>query len=200
MDHNGSDHRNPLTLFVGALGALVVLSLASPTPAAAQDTAAAPSAVPAPLTRGHLDELRQRLQRHMARERRGLESLQRQVDVVTLYYRLADLAWVDEVRFFGPPEEGEDEPRAISALVFVPKATDGPERGSLLVWERGEDGLEIESWGDVPELRDHLERGVTIIAPTYSGAPEVRLDAVPEYAQRRYPFLAGGSVEWRAPR
>lgn len=177
-----------------ALAALALAPFAEPATLEAQQTA------PAPLTRAHLDELRETLQQHMNRERRSLDGLQRQVDVVTLHYRLSDVAYVDEVRFFGPPEEGEDEPRAISAFVFIPRSMDGPDRGSLLVWQRGEDELEIESWSDVPELRDLLERGVTVIAPEYDGAPEERLDSVPDYAQQRYPFLDGGSVEWRAPR
>ena len=177
------------TLAVLAVGVLV-----HPTVAAAQETD------PAPLTRAHLDELMSTLERHMERERRDLDRLQRQVDVVTLYSRLADIGWVDEVRFFGPPEEGEEEPRAISAFVFVPKGTDGPDRGSLLIWQRGEDELEIESWSDVPVLRDLLTRGVTVIAPEYDGAPEERLDAVPEYALERYPFLDASRVEWQAPR
>ena len=68
------------------------------------------------------------------------------------------------------------------------------------MWQRGEDELEIESWSDVPVLRDLLARGVTVIAPEYDGAPEERLDAVPEYALERYPFLDAGRVEWQAPR
>lgn len=176
-----------------ALGALALGPLAQPRAAAAQQTA------PAPLTRAHLDDLRATLERHMNRERRDLDGLQRQVDVVTLYSRLADVAHVDQVRFFGPPEEGEEEPRGISAFVFVPKDVAGPDRGSLLIWQRGEDELEIESWSDVPELRDLLGRGVTIIAPEYDGAPEERLEAVPEYALQRYPFLDGNRVEWREP-
>ena len=51
----------------------------------------------------------------------------------------------------------------------------------------------------MPELRDLLGRGVTIIAPTYDGAPEERLDAVPDYALQRYPFLDADRVEWREP-
>lgn len=176
-----------------ALGALALGPLAQPRAAAAQQTA------PAPLTRAHLDDLRATLERHMNQERRRLDGLQRQVDVVTLYSRLTDVAYVDQVRFFGPPEEGEEEPRGISAFVFVPKGMAGPDRGSLLIWQRGEDELEIESWSDVPELRDLLGRGVTIIAPEYDGAPEERLDAVPEYALQRYPFLDSNRVEWREP-
>lgn len=176
------------------LGALALGLLAQPRAATAQQTA------PAPLTRADLDELKATLERHMERERRDLDGLQRQVDVVTLYSRLTDVAHVDQVRFFGPPEDGEEEPRAISAFVFIPRSADGPDRGSLLIWQRGEDELEIESWSDVPELRDLLGRGVTIIAPEYDGAPEERLEAVPEYALERYPFLDAGSVEWRAPR
>lgn len=176
-----------------ALAALALGPLARPSAAAAQQTA------PAPLTRAHLDDLRATLERHMNRERRQLAGLQRQVDVVTLYSRLTDVAYVDEVRFFGPPEEEGEEPRAISAFVFVPRGVDGPDRGSLLIWQRGEDELEIESWSDVPELRDLLGRGVTILAPAYDGAPEERLDAVPEYALRRYPFLDADRVEWREP-
>lgn len=175
------------------LGALALGSLTQPRASAAQQTA------PAPLTRAHLDDLRATLERHMNQERRRLDGLQRQVDVVTLYSRLVDVAYVDEVRFFGPPEEDGEEPRAISAFAFVPKSVDGPDRGSLLIWQRGEDELEIESWSDVPELRDLLGRGVTIIAPTYDGAPDERLDAVPEYALQRYPFLDADRVEWREP-
>lgn len=176
-----------------ALGALAIGTLAQPRAAAAQQTA------PAPLTRAHLDDLRATLEDHMDQERRRLDGLQRQVDVVTLYSRLTDIAYVDQVRFFGPPEEGEEEPRGISAFVFVPKDMDGPDRGSLLIWQRGEDELEIESWSDVPELRGLLDRGVTIFAPSYDGAPDERLDAVPEYALQRYPFLDADRVEWREP-
>jgi hypothetical protein len=176
-----------------ALVALASVPLVLPTSAVAQQSAAAP------LTRAQLDELRATLERHMNRERSRLTALQRQVDVATLHYRLQDVAHVDEVRFFGPPVEEGDEPRAITALVFVPKGIDGIERGSLLIWERGEDHLEIESWSDVPELRELVGRGVTVIAPTYEGAPEERLDAVLDYALERYPFLERGRAEWREP-
>jgi hypothetical protein len=158
-----------------ALGALGLTQLALPGSAAAQQSAAAP------LTRAQLDELRTRLNRLMRQEQGLLNALQRQV----------------EVRFFGPPEEEGEEPRGITAFVFVPKRTDGAERGSLVVWQRGADELEIESWSDVPELRELVGRGVTVIAPAYRGAPEERLEAVPEYALARYPFLDPGSVSWR---
>jgi hypothetical protein len=174
-----------------ALGALGLTQLALPGSAAAQQSAAAP------LTRAQLDELRARLARHMRQEQGRLNALQRQVDVATLFYRLSDVAHVDQVRFFGPPEEEGEEPRGITAFVFVPKRTDGAERGSLVVWQRGADELEIESWSDVPELRELVGRGVTVIAPAYRGAPEERLEAVPEYALARYPFLDPGSVSWR---
>lgn len=176
------------------LGALALGQLALSSPAAGQQSAAAP------LTRAHLDELRSTLEGHMDQERRRLDGLQRQADVVTLYYRLSDIAYVDEVRFFGPPAEEGDEPRPITALVFVPKSMGGREQGELLIWQRGDDELEIESWSDVPELRDLLGRGVTVFAPTYEGAPDERLDAVPEYAIDRYPFLDANRVEWRVPR
>jgi hypothetical protein len=174
-----------------ALGALGLTQLALPGSAAAQQSAAAP------LTRAQLDELRARLARHMRQEQGRLNALQRQVDVATLFYRLGDVAHVDQVRFFGPPEEEGGEPRDITALVFVPKRADGAERGSLVVWQRGADELEIENWADVPELRELMGRGVTVIAPAYRGAPEERLDAVMEYALARYPFLDPGSVSWR---
>ena len=181
----------------GIFAALAILAVA---PLAHSNVVAAQETDPAPLTRADLDELRSTLERHMSRERRDLDRLQRQVDVVTLYSRLSDIAWVDEVRFFGPPEEGEDEPRAISAFFFVPKSMDGPDAGSLLIWQRGEDELEIESWSDVPRLRELMERGVTVIAPEYDGAPEERLDVVAEYALERYDFLDADRVEWQAPR
>jgi len=187
-------HFNPSFGTALALAALAFGTLVLPAPAAAQQSATAP------LTRAQLDELQATLERHMNQERNRLTALQRQVDVATLYYRLADVAHVDQVRFFGPPVEDEDEPRAISALVFVPKLLGGSERGSLLIWQRGDDELEIESWSDVPELRELVGRGVTVIAPTYDGAPDERLDAVPDYALDRYPFLERGRVEWREPR
>jgi hypothetical protein len=176
------------------LTALALGGLALPASAAGQQPAAAP------LTRAHLDELESKLQGHMERERNRLAALQRQVDVATLFYRLSDVAHVDQVRFFGPAAEDGDEPRAITALVFVPKRVDGDGRGSLLIWQRGDAELEIESWSDVPELRELLGRGVTVIAPTYEGAPEERLDAVRDYALERYPFLEDGRVDWREPR
>lgn len=187
-----------------ALATLALGLLGLPSPAASQQSASSQSVTPpsaaAPLTRAQLDELRTTLRRHMNQERGRLAGLQRQVDVVTLYSRLADVAFVDEVRFFGPPVEEGEEPRAVSAFVFIPKSMDGGARGSLLIWERGDDALEIDSWSDVPELRELMARGVTVVAPTYDGAPEERLDAVPEYALQRYPFLDPSRVEWRAPR
>ena len=174
-----------------ALATLGLGHLALPTWATAQQSAAAP------LTRAQLDELRTTLRRHMDQERGRLNALQRQVDIATLHYRLGDIAHVDQVSFFGPAAEDGDEPRAITALVFVPKRTDGNERGSLVIWQRGADELEIESWSDVPELRELVGRGVTVIAPTYEGAPGERLDAVRDYALERYPFLDRRRVEWR---
>jgi hypothetical protein len=176
-----------------ALSALALGHLALPSSATAQQSAAAP------LTRAQLDELRTTLRRYMNQERRRLSALQGQVDVATLYYRLSDVAHMDQVRFFGPPADGGDEPRAITAFAFVPKSTDGNGRGSLVIWQRGDDELEIESWSDVPELRELLGRGVTVFAPTYDGAPDERLDAVPDYALERYPFLDPNRVEWREP-
>lgn len=176
------------------VAALWVGHLALPSSVTAQQSAAA-----APLTRAQLDELRTTLQRHMSQQRGRLNALQRQIDVATLHYRLRDVAHVDEVRFFGPPTEEGDEPRPITAFAFVPKSMDGAGRGSLVIWLRGDDELEIESWSDVPELRELLGRGVTVIAPTYEGAPEERLDAVRAYALERYPFVDGGRVEWREP-
>lgn len=186
-------YNRPTLATVLAAAVLGLGHLASPGSATAQQSAAAP------LTRAQLDELRTTLQRHMSQERRRLSALQRQVDVATLFYRLSDVAHVDEVRFFGPPANEGDEPRAITALAFIPKSTDGNRRGALVIWQRGDDELEIESWSDVPELRELLGRGVTVIAPTYEGAPEERLDAVPEYALQRYPFLDPNRVEWREP-
>ncbi|MDH3272721.1 MAG: hypothetical protein OEN56_15390 [Gemmatimonadota bacterium] len=183
----------PLFGIVLALTALTLGQAVLPSSAMAQSSSAAP------LTRAQLDEFRATLQQHMDREGGRLSALQRQVDVAMLFYRLRDVANVDEVRFFGPPSEEGEEPRAITALVFVPKRTDGAERGSLLIWQRGADALEIESWSDVPELQELAMRGVTVIAPTYRGAPEERLDAVPEYALQRYPFLDRGRVTWREP-
>ncbi len=187
-------HYRPIVGIGSALAALSLGALCLPGPTAAQQPAAAP------LTRAQLDELRTRLERHMSQERGRLGALQRQVDVVTLHYRLGDVAHVDEVRFFGPPSEAGEEPRGITALVFVPKRADGSERGSLLIWQRGDGELEIESWSDVPEVRELVGRGVTVIAPSYGGAPDERLDAVRDYALERYPFLDPGRVSWREPR
>ena len=186
------DRRSPGIGFV--LAALAVGQLLLATSTRAQQS------TPAPLTRAQLDELRTTLDRHMDREESRLRSLQRQVDVAMLHYRLSDIAHVDQVRFFGPPEDDGDEPRPISAFVFIPKDTDHPEHGTLVIWQRGEDELEIESWSDVPELRELVGRGVTVIAPSYEGAPEERLDAVTDYALQRYPFLDPSAVRWREPR
>lgn len=186
-------YSRPMLGVGAALAALALAQVALPGSATAQQSAAAP------LTRADLDELRSTLRRHMNQERGRLNALQRQVDVATLHYRLMDVAHVDQVRFFGPPVEDGDEPRPITAFVFVPKRMDGDERGSLVIWQRGDDELEIESWSDVPELRELVGRGVTVIAPTYEGAPEERLDAVRDYSLERYPFLDRGRVEWREP-
>lgn len=184
-------HTHGGALATAALAAALLVS----TPLEAQEAGSA-----APLTRAQLDELRQDLERYMRQEQGRLQSLQRQVDVLTLYGRLRDVAHVDQVRFFGPPVGDDDEQRTITALVFVPMSSGGPDHGSLLVWQRGDGALELDSWRDVPELHDLLGRGVTIIAPTYRGAPEERLDAVADYALERYPHLERGRVEWRAPR
>jgi len=192
---NANGHRTTLAAVV-----MVAAALAGPRAAVAQQGAqAGTSSAAAPLTRAQLDELRGTLERHMRQERGRLASLQSQVDVVTLHMRLGDLAHVDQVRFFGPPSEGSTEPRTIRAYVFVPKEMGLDGSGSLVVWQRGDDEEEIESWSDVPELRALLGRGVTVVAPDYAGAPEERLDAVTEYALDRYPFLEAGRVEWRAP-
>jgi len=185
------------TASIAALSSLAWLTL--PAVASAQDPTSGASAA-APLTRAQLDELMSDLEQYMRQERGRLEGLQSQVDVATLYTRLGDVAHVDQVRFFGPPYRDANEQRTITAFIFVPKAAGGPEHGSLLVWQRGDDELEIDSWSDVPELRDLLGRGVTIVAPTYPGAPEERLDAVPDYVLDRYPFLERGRVQWREPR
>lgn len=186
--------------------AVLAATLGAPDPAIAQDAAAAaaatapaPASASAPLTRAQLEEFRSTLERHMRQERGRLASLQGQVDVVTLHMRLSDIAHVDQVRFFGPASGESTEPRSIRAYVFVPKEMDQGSGGSLVVWQRGEDEQEIESWSDVPELRELLGRGVTIIAPDYDGAPEERLEAVTEYALDRYPFLDADRVEWRPP-
>jgi hypothetical protein len=182
--------------------AVLAATLGTPDLAIAQEAAAAapaPASASAPLTRAQLEEFRSTLERHMRQERGRLASLQGQVDVVTLHMRLSDIAHVDQVRFFGPASGEATEPRSIRAYVFVPKEMDQGSGGSLVVWQRGEDEQEIESWSDVPELRELLGRGVTIIAPDYDGAPEERLEAVTGYALDRYPFLDADRVEWRPP-
>jgi hypothetical protein len=182
--------------------AVLAATLGTPDLAIAQEeeaAAPAPASASAPLTRAQLEEFRSTLERHMRQERGRLASLQGQVDVVTLHMRLSDIAHVDQVRFFGPASGEATEPRSIRAYVFVPKEMDQGSGGSLVVWQRGEDEQEIESWSDVPELRELLGRGVTIIAPDYDGAPEERLEAVTGYALDRYPFLDADRVEWRPP-
>lgn len=182
-----------ITGLVVSFGALAFVG--APTAAQAQNGTASA----APLTRAQLDELRQTLERHMRQERGRLAGLQRQVDEVTLYMRVQDLAHVDELSFFGPPAGSSESPRPISAFVFVPKSMSGNQWGSLVVWQRGAGSLELDSWADVPELRELLGRGVTVIAPAYQGGPEERLDAVTEYALDRFPHLDAGRIRWRAP-
>ncbi|HSH44251.1 MAG TPA: alpha/beta fold hydrolase [Longimicrobiales bacterium] len=121
--------------------------------------------------------LERALQRHVDRERHENDSLERQIDALSIFNRLEDVAEVDFVAFTGPPshheadpdDPGADNPLRIHAYTFVPRDLDRSGQHPLIVLPHGGVHSRFTSMY-VPIVRELVEQGYSVIAPEYRGS------------------------------
>ncbi|MDZ4800250.1 MAG: alpha/beta fold hydrolase [Bryobacteraceae bacterium] len=125
-----------------------------------------PSAPPAP----------QSAQPNAGRDQR-LDSMDRQVDNLFWYLRMADIAEVDDVQYTSlppakepnPTAQGSGNPLIIHALTLIPKKLDRSKKQPLIVFAHG--GVHSNTSSNyVHVFRELIERGYSIIAPDYRGS------------------------------
>jgi len=104
--------------------------------------------------------------------------LSRQLNELTWFQRLADLAIVDKVRFTGPPPQKMGElptpPGSndvlISALSFLPRKFSGARKIPLIVLAHGEIHGNVATDEELHVVREMLQQGYAVIAPDYRGS------------------------------
>jgi dipeptidyl aminopeptidase/acylaminoacyl peptidase len=144
-----------------------------------------------------------------------LDSVERRVDTMNWYIRLADIAEVDQVSYTSLPPANEPNPTAqgagnpliINALTFIPKKLDRSRKHPFIVFAHG--GVHSNfGTGYMHIVRELLEQGYAIIAPDYRGSTGFgsefynQIDyggrevddvfAAREWMVERYPFVDGG--------
>ncbi len=149
----------PRRLILGVGLVLALLLLASTSPAQTNDLAPRVQALEEAL--GHLDD-----------------KLTRQMNEVLWFQRLSDVAFVDQVRFAGPPPRsaGNPTPSAgstevlVSALTFLPREPARARRRPLLVFVHGEVHGNVATDEDLHVVRELVQQGYAVIAPDYRGS------------------------------
>jgi dienelactone hydrolase len=166
--------RTPVMLL--ALAALVL----SRAPAAAQEENAG--------------QVKQELERRFESLGHRLDVLERQIDNLMFFHRLADIAEIDIVRLTGPALRHEPNPTAqgagnpfrFFAYVFIPKDLDRTKQQPLIVFPHG--GVHAYfTTGATNVLRELLTQGYTVIAPDYRGSTG--------YGQGTYEAIDYGGLE-----
>jgi dipeptidyl aminopeptidase/acylaminoacyl peptidase len=106
-----------------------------------------------------------------------LDTLQRSLETLQWFQRLADIAEVDQVSYTSlpphfepnPTGQGAGNPLIIEALTFIPKKLDRSKKQPLIVFAHGG----VHSNFDISYLhivRELLGQGYSIIAPDYRGS------------------------------
>jgi dipeptidyl aminopeptidase/acylaminoacyl peptidase len=123
------------------------------------------------------DSLRQRLESLEEALNFAHESLTRNLDDVTLFRRLDDLAEVDKVRYTGPPPRviknptapGASNPVVLTAYTFLPrKQPPGAKLPLIVLVHGGIHGNLDASYLHI--LRELLRQGYAVVAPEYRGS------------------------------
>lgn len=128
-------------------------------------------------TREDVAQIRRLLESHIESQRHRLDVLERQVDDLTFFLRLSDIAQIDMVRYVGPPPRHQPDPAAqgagnplrMWAYVFIPRDLDRNRKHPLIVLPHG--GVHshfTSSYSNI--LRELLEQGYTVVAPEYRGS------------------------------
>lgn len=108
----------------------------------------------------------------------SLDRLQKAIDDVHWFQRLADVADIDKVTYVGPPNpraettygiENERHPLKVQQYVFVPKKLDRTCRHPLVVLPHGGVHGDFGTY-HVHIVREMLDRGWVVVAPEYRGS------------------------------
>jgi len=110
-------------------------------------------------------------------DQQRLDSLDRKVDTLYWYLRMADIADVDEVEYTSlpparepnPTAQGAGNPVVVHALTFIPKKLDRTKKHPLVVFAHG--GVHSNTGSNYVHIfREMVERGWTVITPDYRGS------------------------------
>src|SRR5262245_48534389 len=103
-------------------------------------------------------------------------ALQKSVDDVLWYFKVGDVAQVDQVRFTSKPArstnptgQGAGNPMIIPAYTFVPKSLKAGQKAPLIVLVHGGVHADFESAG-AHVVRELIGEGYVVIAPEYRGS------------------------------
>jgi dipeptidyl aminopeptidase/acylaminoacyl peptidase len=104
--------------------------------------------------------------------------LSRQLNELLWGQRLNDVAWIDKVRFTGPPPHGTnffEPPRGsnevvVSAFTFFPRGIGHRRKVPLLVLAHGEIHGNLASDEEAHVVREMVQQGYAVIAPDYRGS------------------------------
>ncbi|HEY6169913.1 MAG TPA: S9 family peptidase, partial [Verrucomicrobiae bacterium] len=104
--------------------------------------------------------------------------LARQLNELIWFQRLSDVAFVDKVRFTGPPPRTTNNPTPpsgsneviVSALTFLPRDVSRSKRLPLIVLAHGEIHGNVASDEDANVVRELIQQGYAVIAPDYRGS------------------------------
>jgi len=106
-----------------------------------------------------------------------MDVLEKRIDDVLWFDRVGDIAAVDKVRLYGPPEWKEESETAIGAgnpvkfyaYVFIPKGWDRTQQAPLLVFPHGGVHSDFSTYY-THIVRELLAQGYVIVAPEYRGS------------------------------
>jgi dienelactone hydrolase len=106
------------------------------------------------------------------------DKLTRQMNELLWFQRLGDVAFVDQVRFAGPPPRTTNNPAPpagsnevlVSALTFLPREQARTRQRPLLVFVHGEIHGNVATDEDLHVVRELVQQGYAVIAPDYRGS------------------------------
>jgi dipeptidyl aminopeptidase/acylaminoacyl peptidase len=104
--------------------------------------------------------------------------LARQLNELSWFQRLGDVAAMDKVRFTGPPPHPFSKPAPlpgsndliVPALTFLPRKYARAQTVPLIVFVHGEIHGNVASDEDLHVVRELIEQGYAVIAPDYRGS------------------------------
>ncbi len=157
-------------LTVAAAVLAAVATTAGPSPAQ-------PPPPPPCADQAVLAEQVQQIQKTLAGLDHRLDELQKNIDDVLWFDRVADVALVEKVRITGPAPWKEENPHGIGAgnpvkfysYVFVPRALDRDGRAPLLVLPHGGVHANFDTYY-THIVREMVAQGYVVIAPEYRGS------------------------------